>query len=160
MGKGTKYFTGARRREDLMQRESQPAGEICRAGAPAGPLDRLQRYGRPGGGRSATSTAATVSTWKRRISIPPRALGDAATRYWSGYIRQYIEAQGPTRSFRLAGREPTLLGVDFFRNVVELEKKYADGKRIENTFQTNGMLLDDAWGRVPGREQVPGRALD
>ncbi len=62
------------------------------------------------------------------------------------YIRQYIEAQPmPAVSFAWQGGEPTLLGVDYFRRVVELEKKHAGGKRIENGFQTNGILLDDAW---------------
>lgn len=63
------------------------------------------------------------------------------------YIRQYIEAQNvETIHFAWQGGEPTLLGVDYFRKVVELQKKYAGGKRIENAFQTNGVLLDDRWG--------------
>jgi len=63
------------------------------------------------------------------------------------YIRQYIEAQGaPAVSFAWQGGEPTLLGVDYFRKVVGLQKKYAGGRRIENAFQTNGVLLDDEWG--------------
>ncbi len=63
------------------------------------------------------------------------------------YVRQYIDAQ-PTDVIHFAwqGGEPTLLGVDFFRKMVELQKKYANGKQIENAFQTNGVLLDDAWG--------------
>jgi uncharacterized protein len=62
------------------------------------------------------------------------------------YIRQYIEAQSvPVISFAWQGGEPTLLGVAYFRKVVELEKEYADGKQIENAFQTNGVLLDDEW---------------
>ncbi len=63
------------------------------------------------------------------------------------YIRQYIEAQQvPVITFAWQGGEPTLLGVDYFRTVVALEKKYANGKRIDNAFQTNGVLLDDPWG--------------
>lgn len=63
------------------------------------------------------------------------------------YVRQYIEAQNAdVISFAWQGGEPTLLGVDYFRKVVELQKKYANGKRIENAFQTNGFLLDDRWG--------------
>ncbi|MBK8856133.1 MAG: anaerobic sulfatase maturase [Opitutaceae bacterium] len=63
------------------------------------------------------------------------------------YIRDYIAAQpGPVVSFAWQGGEPTLLGVDFFRNAVALQAKYAQGKTIENAFQTNGVLLDDAWG--------------
>jgi uncharacterized protein len=63
------------------------------------------------------------------------------------YIRQYIGAQeAPVISFAWQGGEPTLLGVNYFRKVVEFEKKYSNDKRIENTFQTNGVLLDDIWG--------------
>ena len=35
--------------------------------------------------------------------------------------------------------------MDYFRKVVEFEKKHASGKQIENAFQTNGVLLDDEW---------------
>ena len=63
------------------------------------------------------------------------------------YIRQYIEHQDvPEISFAWQGGEPTLLGVDFFRKVVALQKKYAGGKAISNALQTNGTLLDDRWG--------------
>ncbi len=63
------------------------------------------------------------------------------------YVRQYIESQSaPVISFAWQGGEPTLLGVDFFRKVVRLQAKYAAGKKIENGFQTNGVLLDDRWG--------------
>lgn len=62
------------------------------------------------------------------------------------YIRQYIEAHDtPVVSFAWQGGEPTLLGVDYFRRVVELEKQYANGKRVENALQTNGVLLNEAW---------------
>lgn len=62
------------------------------------------------------------------------------------YIRQYIEAQ-PTGhvSFAWQGGEPTLLGVGFFRKVVELQAKYANGKTIGNALQTNATLLDPEW---------------
>ncbi len=63
------------------------------------------------------------------------------------YIRQYIEGQNfEVIIFSWQGGEPTLLGLDFFRKVVELEKKYCPPhKRVENDLQTNGTLLDDEW---------------
>lgn len=63
------------------------------------------------------------------------------------YIRQYIEGQSaPVVGFAWQGGEPTLLRVEYFRRIVELQNKYANGKRVENAFQTNGILLDDQWG--------------
>ena len=62
------------------------------------------------------------------------------------YVRQYIEAQDvPEISFAWQGGEPTLMGVDFFRRAVALQKQYANGRKISNSVQTNGTLLDDAW---------------
>lgn len=62
------------------------------------------------------------------------------------YIRQYISQQEvPEVSFAWQGGEPTLLGVEYFRKVVEIQKRFAGGKKIRNAFQTNGTLLDDAW---------------
>ena len=65
------------------------------------------------------------------------------------YIRQYIEAHdAPVVNFAWQGGEPTLLGVDYFRNLVAIQQKYADGKQIRNAFQTNGVLLDDDWAAL------------
>lgn len=65
------------------------------------------------------------------------------------YVQQYVEAQpaaAPEITFAWQGGEPTLLGVDFFRRVVELQKRYARrGQRVVNALQTNGVLLDDEW---------------
>ncbi len=62
------------------------------------------------------------------------------------FIRQYIEAQEADEIyFAWQGGEPTLLGVEFFQTVVELQRKYAGGKIIHNAMQTNGTLLDDHW---------------
>jgi len=62
------------------------------------------------------------------------------------FIIQYIEAQQvPVVTFIWQGGEPTLLGLDYFRKAVELQRKYANGKTIENAFQTNGTMLTDEW---------------
>jgi serine-type anaerobic sulfatase-maturating enzyme len=64
------------------------------------------------------------------------------------HIRQYIEGQDRSEVvFSWQGGEPTLLGIEFFQKVVELEQKYRkQGQRIENDLQTNGTLLNDDWG--------------
>lgn len=62
------------------------------------------------------------------------------------YVRSYIAAQpGEVASFAWQGGEPTLAGLPFFEKVVALQARHAGGKRIENAFQTNGTLLNDAW---------------
>jgi uncharacterized protein len=63
------------------------------------------------------------------------------------YVRQYIQSQpADVIHFAWQGGEPTLLGVDYFRKVVEFQARFANGKNIENALQTNGTLLNDAWG--------------
>ena len=63
------------------------------------------------------------------------------------FVKSYIESQdGEQIVFSWQGGEPTLLGLDYFRKVVELQKKYKpSGIRIENDLQTNGILLNDEW---------------
>lgn len=62
------------------------------------------------------------------------------------YIRQYIEGNSvDTVSFVWHGGEPMLAGLDFYRRAVELQRKYAGGRRIENSFQTNATLIDEQW---------------
>ena len=65
------------------------------------------------------------------------------------FIRQLFEAhQVPRVTVAWQGGEPTLMGLEFFRRSMALQKKYAkNGTRIDNTFQTNGILLNDEWCR-------------
>ena len=66
------------------------------------------------------------------------------------FIKDYIKAQsqfsGDEIWFSWQGGEPTLLGIDYFQTIVELQKKYCpEDKSICNGFQTNGTLLNDEW---------------
>jgi uncharacterized protein len=64
----------------------------------------------------------------------------------AGYVRQYIASQDtPEVNFAWQGGEPTMMGLDFFRRALELQQEHADGKRITNSIQTNGILLYDEW---------------
>ena len=64
-------------------------------------------------------------------------------------MRDYIASvTGDEVVFSWQGGEPTLMGLDFFRKVVALQRKHAkSGQRIENDLQTNGTLLDEDWAR-------------
>ncbi|MGV3509899.1 MAG: anaerobic sulfatase-maturation protein [Sphingobacteriaceae bacterium] len=62
------------------------------------------------------------------------------------FTRKYIHEQpGKEVTFVWQGGEPTLLGIDFFKKALTLQKKYGSGKIIHNSFQTNGVLLNDEW---------------
>lgn len=63
------------------------------------------------------------------------------------FIQQYIVGvTGSEVVFSWQGGEPTLMGLDFFRKVVALEKKYAKPfQKIENDLQTNGTLINEEW---------------
>lgn len=62
------------------------------------------------------------------------------------YVQRYIAAQPtPEVEFVWQGGEPLLMGLDFFRQAVAYQREFAAGKRIRNTLQTNGTLIDEAW---------------
>jgi uncharacterized protein len=65
------------------------------------------------------------------------------------YISQLLEAHHvPQVTVAWQGGEPTLMGLEFFRRSMELQRKYQKpGSHIQNTLQTNGILLDDVWCR-------------
>ncbi|HXG52631.1 MAG TPA: anaerobic sulfatase maturase [candidate division Zixibacteria bacterium] len=79
------------------------------------------------------------------------------------YIAQHIRATPKEIvSFSWHGGEPTLLGVDFFRKAVALQKKYlSPGKQLVNGIQTNGTLIDEEWCRFLAAENFyVGLSLD
>jgi len=88
----------------------------------------------------------------------PRMSGEVL----EAYIREFIAAQpGPEATFEWQGGEPALAGLDFFCRAVQLQKKYGQGKRISNSFQTNGTLLDDDWCAFLARHHfLVGLSLD
>ncbi len=78
---------------------------------------------------------------------PPRHSFRMTDETLENYIRQYLAAQ-PTQEIEFAwqGGEPTLMGLDFFKRMVELQQKYCPpGKRVTTSLQTNGTLLNDEW---------------
>ena len=52
------------------------------------------------------------------------------------YVKQYITSHG-ARCLCVAGGEPTLLGIEFFQRVLELQARYYP-RMVENA-QTNGI---------------------
>ena len=62
------------------------------------------------------------------------------------YIRQYMTgASQQVVSFCWHGGEPLLAGMGFYEKALALQREYGAGRRILNTLQTNGTLLNDEW---------------
>lgn len=62
------------------------------------------------------------------------------------FTREYNEAQTmPQVLFTWHGGEPLMRSIDFYKKALALQKKYANGKQIDNVIQTNGTLLTDEW---------------
>ncbi len=74
--------------------------------------------------------------------------GQMSDALLENFIRQYIEMQTTQDVlFTWHGGEPTLRGLDFYRRVVALQRRYAGGRHIDNALQTNGTLLTEDWCR-------------
>jgi len=64
----------------------------------------------------------------------------------SAFITNYITSQPtPVVEFVWQGGEPTLLGIEFFKRVIELQKPFVKRKTITNSLQTNGTMLTAEW---------------
>lgn len=87
----------------------------------------------------------------KKNTVSPQ--GDPALKHMADdvleeYIKQYINATaGDEVMFAWQGGEPTLAGIDFYANALRYQQRYARGKRITNSMQTNGVLINDQWGR-------------
>ncbi|MDD4777475.1 MAG: anaerobic sulfatase-maturation protein [Fermentimonas sp.] len=62
------------------------------------------------------------------------------------FVKQYIDSQTmPDIMFTWHGGETLMRPLSFYKKAVELQKKYANGRNIDNSIQTNGTLLNDEW---------------
>lgn len=62
------------------------------------------------------------------------------------FIKEYINSQTmPQVLFTWHGGETLMRPLSFYQKVIELQKKYANGRTIDNCIQTNGTLLNDEW---------------
>ncbi len=65
------------------------------------------------------------------------------------FTKQYITSQKVSEiTFGWQGGEPMLMGLDFYKKALEFQRKYTKpGVGVINTLQTNGILLNDRWGK-------------
>lgn len=73
-----------------------------------------------------------------------------------------VMGTGKPVTFSWQGGEPTLMGLDFFKEVIELQKKHGTGgQQVSNTIQTNGTLLNKEWAEFFSRYNfLVGLSLD
>jgi uncharacterized protein len=77
---------------------------------------------------------------------PPGTRFSMSDEVLRAYIRCNIAQEpGPEVLFTWQGGEPTLRGLAFYRRALSYQQEFAAGKKIRNAFQTNGVLLDEAW---------------
>jgi uncharacterized protein len=77
-------------------------------------------------------------------------------------IRSYMQTRQPQYSFGWQGGEPTLMGADFFRKAIALQKQYGrSGVTVGNGVQTNGVAITDELAKVFGENRfLAGVSLD
>lgn len=77
-------------------------------------------------------------------------------------VRSYMHTNQPAYVFNWQGGEPTLMGLDFFERVIELQRRYAPaGSRVTNTIQTNATLIDAEWAEfIASNRILTGVSLD
>jgi uncharacterized protein len=83
---------------------------------------------------------------EKKVLFAPNEKYQMSDDVLRAFITGYISSQPtPVVEFVWQGGEPTLLGINFFKRVVELQKPFVKGKTITNSLQTNGTLLTDEW---------------
>ncbi len=71
-------------------------------------------------------------------------------------IQQYIQSQPKGQEVMITwqGGEPTLMGIEFFERASYYANQFkAPKQKISFAIQTNGILLDDTWGKFLRREE-------
>lgn len=109
------------------------------------PIRAFHAMAKPSG--SDCNLNCTYCFYLEKQALYPDVCSRMSDQTLEAYIKNYIaavEAQAEV-AFTWQGGEPTLLGLDFYRRAVALQAKYGAGRRISNSFQTNGVLLNDEW---------------
>ncbi|MEG1835303.1 MAG: anaerobic sulfatase maturase [Oscillospiraceae bacterium] len=89
-------------------------------------------------------------------------LGFMTTKTLENIIKKaFCEAKNEV-CFTFQGGEPTLIGLDFYENLVKLQKKLNDKNlKIDNRIQTNGFLIDEQWAKFLSKNNfLVGISLD
>ncbi len=119
----------------------------------------FQIFAKPVGAACNLSCAYCYYLSKGAGGGPARMPEDLLERY----VGQHIAAS-PDEVIRFSwhGGEPTLLGLDYFRLVVDIQRRYCPpGRTVANGIQTNGTLINEEWASFLAAESFSvGLSLD
>lgn len=124
------------------------------------PVSRsFQVFAKPVGGACNLNCDYCYYLCKARLGGPPRMSPELLERY---IVEQVAATPDEVVRFSWHGGEPTLLGLDYFRLIVDLQHRHCPrGRAIANGLQTNGTLLDEQWARFLAAESFAvGLSLD
>ncbi len=122
----------------------------------------FQIFAKPAGALCNLSCSYCYYLEKKQLypdNKPHRMDEDLLETYIRGHIRAF---PGSTVRFSWHGGEPTMLGLDYFQRIIDIQKKHhLPGKRILNGIQTNGTLLTEEWCRFFAKHRFSiGLSLD
>ncbi len=77
-------------------------------------------------------------------------------------VKKAFEYAEYSCTFAFQGGEPTLVGLDFFKKLIDFQKKYnTKNIKVNNALQTNGMVIDNEWAQFLGENGfLVGLSLD
>lgn len=77
-------------------------------------------------------------------------------------VKKVFEYGDREVGFAFQGGEPTLAHLDFYKNLIYLQKKYNVKKiRVNNAIQTNGVIIDNEWSEfLANNNFLVGLSLD
>ena len=111
-----------------------------------GEADAYQVMPKPVG--PACNMACTYCYYTQKTGERESSGNTMSERLLEQFIRQFLLSQeGDCICVTWHGGEPLLRGLEFFKKAVELQRKYAGGRKVENSIQTNGLLIDEDWCR-------------
>lgn len=83
-----------------------------------------------------------------RAKLYPRAQRRMSSKVLKRVISSYMRTRQPHYVITWQGGEPTLMGVDFFKQAVKLQQNYGQpGSIVSNGIQTNALLIDDEFAQ-------------
>jgi uncharacterized protein len=121
-----------------------PAPDAKPAERPARPA-RFHLLAKPSG--STCNIDCTYCFFLSKEALYPNSRSRMSEETLDSYIRQLLEAHDtPDVTVAWQGGEPTLMKLEFYQLALKaIERHRKPGQVVHQTFQTNGLLIDDAW---------------